>query len=189
MSEPRIITESGLEARIETIITPTVEDEGYRVVRVRVLNQNGLTLQIMAERPDGTMSVEDCERLSRALSPVLDVEDPIPQAYSLEMSSPGIDRPLVRKSDFETWSGHRAKIELAQLLNGRKRYKGQLLGVDGDDILVRLDRSSDDESPDQRVPMNAIQDARLILTDELIRESLSRDKALREANGLDDDLE
>ena len=111
-AEPRIVTESGLEARIAHIVEPVIAGLGYRLVRVKVSSLNGTTLQIMAERPDGTMNVEGCERLSRDLSPALDVEDPIDRAYHLEVSSPGIDRPLVRRSDFERWAGHHAKIEL-----------------------------------------------------------------------------
>ena len=117
-SEPRIVTETGLEARIAHIVEPMVAGLGYRLVRVKLSAMNGTTLQIMAERPDGTMTVEDCERLSRDLSPALDVEDPIDRAYHLEVSSPGIDRPLVRRSDFERWAGHVAKIELARPLTG-----------------------------------------------------------------------
>src|SRR6185312_8792713 len=110
--EPRIVTETGLEARIAHIVEPVIENLGYRLVRVKVSAMNGTTVQIMAERPDGTMTVADCERLSRDLSPTLDVEDPLDRAYNLEVSSPGIDRPLVRRSDFERWAGHVAKVEL-----------------------------------------------------------------------------
>ncbi|MEO1746047.1 MAG: ribosome maturation factor RimP, partial [Pseudomonadota bacterium] len=101
--EPRIITETGVDAKVATIIEPLLNSEGYRLVRVRLSGMNGLTLQVMAERQDGTMTVEDCEKMSRSISPLLDVEDPIDKAYHLEMSSPGIDRPLVRKSDFAKW--------------------------------------------------------------------------------------
>ena len=113
-NDDRLIVEEGQEARIAAIIMPEIESLGFRLVRVRLSQMNGLTLQIMAERPDGSMSVEDCEILSNAVSPVLDVEDPINAAYHLEVSSPGIDRPLVRRSDFETWSGHVAKLETAR---------------------------------------------------------------------------
>ncbi len=110
--EPRIVTERGTEARIANIVEPAIRGLGYRLVRVKLSAMNGTTLQIMAERPDGTMTVDDCETVSRDLSPLLDVEDPIDRDYHLEVSSPGIDRPLVRRSDFETWGGHLAKIEL-----------------------------------------------------------------------------
>src|ERR687893_1017755 len=112
-NEKRLITESGVAARVATIIDPVVQDLGFRLVRVKVTGTNGCTVQIMAERPDGTMSVDDCEVVSRAISPVLDLEDPIGRAYYLEISSPGIDRPLVRASDFERWAGHEVKIEMA----------------------------------------------------------------------------
>jgi len=183
-TERRLIEESGQDARVAAIITPVIEDLGLRLVRVRLYDNGGLTLQIMAEESDGSMTVGRCEELSKAVSPVLDVEDPIPQAYSLEVSSPGIDRPLVRRSDFETWSGHVAKLETATMVNGRKRFKGQIIGVDGDQLNMRREDVSKDEA-DFSVPLSALSTARLILTDDLIREALKRDKALREANGLD----
>src|SRR5690349_19663140 len=114
--EDRIVRETGVDARVAHIIEPVVEGLGYRLVRVRLSGQNGLTLQIMAERSDGTMTVEDCEALSRAVSPALDVDDPIDKAYHLEVSSPGIDRPLVRKSDFSTWNGHLVKLDTSILV-------------------------------------------------------------------------
>ena len=139
-NEPRIIAETGLEARIAHIVEPVVEGLGYRLVRIKMSAMNGATLQIMAERPDGSMTVEDCEILSRDISPALDVEDPIDRAYHLEVSSPGIDRPLVRRSDFERWAGHEAKIELARLLDGRKRFRGRLAGVEGDAVVLEVSR-------------------------------------------------
>ncbi|MEO0327691.1 MAG: ribosome maturation factor RimP [Pseudomonadota bacterium] len=186
MSNERIIIETGLEARIASIIEPEIEDLGYRLVRVKLSGQNGMTLQIMAERDDGTMNVEACEAVSRAVSPVLDIEDPIDRAYHLEVSSPGIDRPLVRRDDFVTWTGHVAKLETTQLVNGRKRYKGIILGTVGDDITFRREAPAKDEDAEFVIPIHAIKEARLILTDELIREALKRDKALREANGIEE---
>lgn len=183
----RIVREEGQDARIAAVVAPVIEDLGFRLVRAKMIQHNGLTMQIMAERPDGTISVNDCEEISRALSPVLDVEDPVPQAYNLEVSSPGIDRPLVRRSDFETWTGHIAKIETAYLVNGRKRFRGHLLAVEGDDVLIRRDNAGPDEDPTARVPLDAIAGANLVLTDELIREALKRDKALRAANGIEGD--
>jgi ribosome maturation factor RimP len=174
-SEPRIVTETGLEARIAHIVEPTVVGLGYRLVRVKLSAMNGATLQIMAERPDGTMTVEDCERLSRDLSPALDVEDPIDRAYHLEVSSPGIDRPLVRRSDFERWAGHVAKIELTRPLNGRKRFRGTLAGLDGDSVRVALAAPIDGETT-ARLPLADIDEAKLVLTDELIRNSLAAHK-------------
>ena len=124
IAEPRLVTETGLAARVATVIEPSLQAAGFRLVRVKVTGEAGCTVQIMAERPDGSMSVEDCEAVSRLISPILDVEDPIERAYRLEISSPGIDRPLVRRSDFARWAGHRAKIELAMPLAGRKRFNG-----------------------------------------------------------------
>ena len=176
-NEPRIIAETGLEARIAHIVEPVVEGLGYRLVRVKMSAMNGATLQIMAERPDGSMTVEDCEILSRDLSPALDVEDPIERAYHLEVSSPGIDRPLVRRSDFVRWAGHEAKIELARLLDGRKRFRGRLAGVEGDAVVLEVSR---DGAPERvALPVADLAEARLVLTDDLIRESLLAPEASR----------
>jgi ribosome maturation factor RimP len=142
-------------------------------VRVKVSSQNGTTLQIMAERPDGTFSVEDCETVSRAISPVLDLEDPITTAYSLEVSSPGIDRPLVRAGDFDRWAGQEAKIELEPPLDGRKRFRGMIRAVENDVVVIAL-RDTQDEV---RLPLSSVADAHLVMTDELIRESLRRGTA------------
>ena len=174
--EPRIVTERGLEARIANIVEPAIAGLGYRLVRVKLSAMNGTTLQIMAERPDGTMSVDDCEVVSRDLSPLLDVEDPIDREYHLEVSSPGIDRPLVRRSDFEAWGGHVAKIELERMLEGRKRFRGKLAGVEGDAVRVALDQPAADGTAFAMVPLAAIAEAKLVLTDDLIKESLRRQK-------------
>jgi ribosome maturation factor RimP len=168
--EPRIITETGLDARVAHIVEPVVEGLGYRLVRVRVSALNGMTVQIMAEKADGTMNVEDCETVSRDVSPTLDVEDPIDGTYNLEVSSPGIDRPLVRRSDFERWKGHEAKIELARPLDGRKRFRGVLAGLDEDKVGIDVDGTV------IRLPVADIGEARLVLTDALIREALNREK-------------
>lgn len=183
----RLMVESGVEAQVANIIEPEIEELGFRLVRVKLSGLNGLTLQIMAERPDGTMSVGDCEKVSRAIAPVLDIEDPIANAYHLEMSSPGIDRPLVRKSDFEKWAGHMAKLETRQMIDGRKRYKGIILSVDGDDIIFRRESVAEGESENFTLPAGEILEAKLILTDDLIREALQRDKSLRVANGEETD--
>lgn len=172
LSEPRILTESGLEARIAHIVEPVIAGLGYRLVRVKLSAMNGTTLQIMAERPDGTMTVEDCERLSHDLSPALDVEDPIDRAYHLEVSSPGIDRPLVRRSDFERWAGHVAKVELIQGLKGRRRFRGTLAGLDGDFARIETAVPLDGESM-VSLPLADIDEAKLVLTDDLIRDSLA----------------
>ncbi len=186
MNDKRSIVEIGVEARIAAIIEPEIEDLGYRLVRVKLSAINGSTLQIMAERPDGTMNVSDCENVSRAISPILDIEDPIDRAYHLEVSSPGIDRPLVRVSDFSTWVGHVVKLETRQMINGRKRYKGVILSVDGEDVKFRREAPGPDEDPEFIIPVNEIKDAKLVLTDDLIEEALKRDKALRVANGIED---
>src|ERR1044071_2083453 len=137
LAEPRLITEQGIAARVAAIATPVLRSLGYRLVRVRISGTSGCTVQIMAERADGTMAIEDCEAASRALSPVFDVEDPIDREYRLEPSSPGIDRPLVRRSDFERHAGQEVKIEMAVALDGRKRFRGILLGVEGDAARLR----------------------------------------------------
>src|SRR5262249_28518313 len=138
-TEERLIAEQGLGARIAAIAGPVLEGLGYRLVRVRISGLAGCTVQVMAERPDGSMTIEDCEAVSRALSPVLDVEVPIERAYRLEISSPGIDRPLVRRSDFARYAGHVVKVEMAVPLDGRRRFRGVLLGVEGDAVRIRRD--------------------------------------------------
>ncbi|WP_019994963.1 ribosome maturation factor RimP [Aureimonas ureilytica] len=180
----RIITEQGLEARIAAIVEPAIEQVGYRLVRVRVSAMNGATLQIMAERADGTMTVEDCEAVSRAVSPVLDVDDPMDRAYHLEVSSPGIDRPMVRKSDFETWSGQLLKLETTRLVSGRKRFRGRVTKVDAEGITLERDGvASEGGEAIVEIPFDAIAEARLILTDELLAASLKADKDARRARG------
>lgn len=173
----RIVVESGVAARVAAIVEPAIVDLGYRLVRVRVTGQNGCTVQIMAERPDGTMNVEGCEAVSQAVSPALDVDDPIQAAYHLEISSPGIDRPLVRAGDFERWAGHLAKIDTEAVVAGRKRFRGILRGIDGPNALLARDDAKSDEERDVAIPMALIADARLVLTDALVTESLRRGKA------------
>ena len=141
LAEPRLVVEPGVAARVSAVAAPVLQQMGYRLVRIRISGEAGCTVQIMAERPDGTMQIEDCEAISRALSPVLDIADPIERAYRLEISSPGIDRPLVRRSDFERHAGHLVKVEMAVAHQGRKRFRGLLDGVDGD--VVRLHRDDD----------------------------------------------
>ena len=183
-TEPRLIVEPGLPARVAHIAEPVVEQLGYRLVRVKVSGTEGCTIQIMAERPDGSMTVEDCETISRALSPVFDVNEPIDRAYRLEISSPGIDRPLVRKSDFERFIGHLAKIEMDVPVNGRKRFRGIVTGVDGENAKLRLDDVEGDEA-NVTLPIADMGDAKLVLTDELVSQALRAEKAakreLREA--------
>jgi ribosome maturation factor RimP len=169
--EPRLITESGRAARVAALVEPVLAGLGYRLVRVRISAFAGCTVQIMAERPDGTLSIEDCEAASRALSPVLDVTDPIEGSYRLEMSSPGIDRPLARHSDFDRYAGHVAHVEMTALVDGRRRFRGQLLGTEGDSARIRVD-----DGTDVVLPIEEMMEAKLVLTDALISESLRRSK-------------
>jgi len=176
VSAQRFARETGLAAEIAAIAEPVIEDLGFRLVRVSVGGgREDRILQIMAERPDGTITIDDCETISKALSPVLDVADPLPGAYRLEISSPGIDRPLVRPSDFEDWSGHVVKIELKEAVDGRKRFKGTLEGFEDGEVRIAAELG---ELGLQHLglPVHLVADAKLVLTDELIREALSRAK-------------
>ena len=177
--DDRIVRESGIDQRVASIIMPVLAGMGFRLVRVRLSGQNGLTLQIMAEREDGTMTVEDCEEVSRAVSPALDVDDPIEKAYHLEVSSPGIDRPLVRKSDFSTWTGHQVKLETSILVADRKRFKGKIAEVGEDGVLIEASQAAYGAEATVKVPYEAIAEARLVLTDDLIRDALSKDNRAR----------
>lgn len=185
--DDRIIRETGIDARVAGIVMPVIAAAGYRLVRVRLMGQNGLTLQIMAEREDGTMDVNGCEDISRAISPVLDVDDPIDKAYHLEVSSPGIDRPLVRRSDFEINAGHLLKLETSVMVAERKRFRGKIAGTSDEGLTLERDQVSYGDEPVVLIPWDAISDARLILTDELISEALQRDKAAKKARGLEDE--
>jgi ribosome maturation factor RimP len=176
-SEPRLIVEQGIAARVAAVAEPVLDGLGYRLVRVRISGLDGCTVQIMAERPDGTMMVEDCEAASRALSPVLDVADPIDRAYRLELSSPGMDRPLVRRSDFERHAGHQLKVEMTVARDGRRRFRGLLTGVDGDAARIRRDDASPGEATEVLLPIEDMAEAKLVLTEALIVESLRRAKA------------
>lgn len=186
-ADPRLITETGMAARVAAIVEPVLEGMGYRLVRVRLsgARTGGATVQIMAERPDGTFTIEDCEAASRALSPVLDVEDPISDAYNLEMSSPGIDRPLVRAGDFDRWAGYEAKVEMAVAQGSRKRFRGFVLGTEGAGVRLRRVDAGADEPTEIVLPIEEIGEARLVLTDDLIRETLRRTKAAAREGGLD----
>jgi ribosome maturation factor RimP len=176
-SEPRLIVEQGVAARVAAIAEPVLVGMGYRLVRVRISGLDGCTVQIMAEQPDGTMTVEDCETVSRALSPVLDVADPIDRAYRLEVSSPGMDRPLVRRSDFERYAGHQLKVEMAAAIAGRRRFRGVLLGTQGDAARIRRDDAAPGEANEVLLSIEDMSEAKLVLTDALIAESLRRGKA------------
>jgi ribosome maturation factor RimP len=181
LDEPRLIADNGLAQRVGRIVEPVLRDLGLRLVRVKISASQSPVLQIMAERPDGTMSIEDCERASVELSPTLDVEDPISQAYRLEISSPGIDRPLVRESDFRRAIGHEARVEMAVPVDGRKRFRGAIEAsaeIEGI-IHVRLHLPGNDKDAASSVdlPIRDMAEARLVLTDELIRMTLRREKA------------
>ncbi|WP_376709498.1 ribosome maturation factor RimP [Pseudochrobactrum lubricantis] len=186
--EPRIIRETGIDAKVASLIEPAINAAGFRLVRVRISGLNGLTLQIMAERPDGTMTVEDCEIVSRTVSPVLDVEDPIDGKYHLEISSPGIDRPMVRKSDFSNWQGHIAKLETSMLHDNRKKFRGRIIKVEAETVTLETDQATYGAEAQTTIPFELIADARLILTDDLIRDALRKDKALREGRIPGDEL-
>jgi ribosome maturation factor RimP len=172
--EPRLIIEPGRAARVAALAEPVLAGLGYRLVRVCISGSAGCTVQIMAERPDGTMAIEDCEAASRALSPVLDVADPIEGAYQLEISSPGIDRPLVRHSDFDRYAGHVAQVEMTVPVDGRRRFRGQLLGTEAD--AVRIRRGDATNGTDDVLRIDDMMEAKLVLTDALISESLRRSK-------------
>src|SRR3569623_1665933 len=176
LAEPRLVVEPGVAARVSAVAGPVLQGMGYRLVRIKISGEAGCTVQIMAERPDGSMQIEDCEAVSRALSPVLDIADPIERAYRLEISSPGIDRPLVRRSDFERYAGHLVKIEMAVAHQGRKRFRGTLGAVAGGHVVLHRDDAREGEAADVALTMEDIADARLVLTDELVAESMRRGK-------------
>jgi ribosome maturation factor RimP len=180
VSEARFIGETGVAAEIAALVEPSLNDMGFRVVRVTISGRNGTTVQIMAERPDGTMTVEDCADISRQLSPLLDAHDPIAGQYTLEISSPGIDRPLARPSDFVAWAGHEARVETKELVGGRRRFRGVLRGLAGNQ--VQLEVPADQGGPELALPIGVISEARLVLTDELIRDTLRRAKKAAAGN-------
>jgi ribosome maturation factor RimP len=177
-TEPRLVVEPGLAARVAATAQPVLESLGYRIVRVRISGSEGCTVQIMAERPDGSMNVDDCETVSRALSPAFDAADLIDSAYRLEISSPGLDRPLVRRSDFERHAGQIVKIEMATPFEGRRRFRGTLIGIDGNNnARIQRDDAKEGEAPEVALPIGEMDEAKLVLTDALIAESLRRGKA------------
>lgn len=183
----RIIEETGVDKRIADLIEPLLATMGFRLIRVRLSSRNDFTLQIMLEREDGTMTVEDCEEASRALSPFLDIEDPVDRPYNLEVSSPGIDRPLVWQSDFHRWRGHAVKVETDRLVDGRKRFGGILAEVSGDAIVLDLDKPAYGSKSNVELPFDVLADIRLVLTDELVRQALRDDKKARKSKTREDD--
>ncbi len=173
-----LIAKTGMDRRIAEIIQPVIEDMGYELVRIRLMGGQTPTLQIMAERPGGGIEVDECAEISTAVSAVLDVEDPLVDAYTLEVSSPGIDRPLTRLKDFDTYEGYEAKLETVEMIEGRKRFRGILAGIEDNDVLVNIDESGTGAEPVTiGLPFDWLADAKLILTDELIREMLKARKA------------
>jgi ribosome maturation factor RimP len=186
LAEPRFATEKGVAARIAAIAAPVLADLGFRLVRVKLSGQGGETVQVMAERSDGSMSVDDCEAVSQALSPVLDVEDPIEGGYRLEISSPGIDRPLVRISDFGRARGHEVRIEMAVPIDGRKRFRGIIEALEGEGMDARVHLCRTDLKPHEAAEVSLkladIAEAKLVLTDALIRSALRSAKAARYAD-------
>ncbi|QQA42902.1 ribosome maturation factor RimP [Pelagovum pacificum] len=176
-----LIAKTAMDRRIAEIITPTVEDMGYEVVRVRLQGGLNPTLQVMAQKPDGTIEVYDCAEISTAISAVMDVEDPILDAYTLEVSSPGIDRPLTRLKDFDQWEGYVAKIETTEMIDGRRRFKGVLDGTEGSEVLIEIEEHG--EPLTIGLQFDWLSDAKLVLTDELIREVL---KGRKDAGQIDE---
>lgn len=183
LTAKRYIKETGLEARISAIVEPVANGLGFALVRVRITQDNGMTLQIMAEDQNGRFTIMDCEALSKDLSPVLDVEDPIEREYHLEVSSPGIDRPLVRQRDFAAHIGHEAKIELSDMLNGRKRFRGFIKAVDDESVTITLPDAPTGTDPDYRLPLASLGDAKLVMTDALMEKA----RLDQELHPLDDD--
>jgi ribosome maturation factor RimP len=169
-----LIAKTAIDRRLAEIITPVIEDLGFELVRVRLQGGKTATLQIMADRPEGGINVDDCGDISVAVSATLDVEDPLEDAYHLEVSSPGIDRPLTRLKDFEAFEGYEARLDTNQPIDGRKRWKGVLAGVEGEEVLLNIEEGG--ETHTIGLNFDWLADAKLVLTDELIREMLRQKK-------------
>ncbi len=170
-----LIAKTPLDQRLAALVQPVIEGLGFELVRLRVMSGKHRTLQIMADRPQGGIEVDDCARISTAVSAVLDVDDPLEEAYTLEVSSPGIDRPLTRLKDFALWEGYDARVETAELIDGRRRFKGILAGVEDDEVLIEIEEGG--EPVTIGLKFDWLTDAKLILTDELIAEMLRTRKA------------
>jgi ribosome maturation factor RimP len=173
----RFVGETGSAVAVAALVEPVLEDMGFRLVRVVMSRRDGATIQIMADKAGGTINVDDCAIISRRLSPLLDAHDPIDGRYFLEVSSPGIDRILVRPSDFNDWAGFETKVELKELIDGRRRFRGILEGYENGEMLLQVQLDEEGEPQTIGLPVDLIQDAKLVLTDELIRASLARAKA------------
>ncbi len=187
-SDDRFIQETGLASDVARLVEPVLDSLGFRLVRIEISGRDGKTVQIMAERPDGSMTIDDCEVVSKAVSPVLDVADVVADSYRLEVSSPGIDRPLVRPSDFVDWAGSEAKIELQAPIEGRRRFRGRLEGFEDGEVLIEADLGEEGRKV-IGLAVGMIAGARLVLTDELIREALARAKAKGKGQQLGDGVE
>ena len=172
-----LIAKAAIDRRLAEIAQPVIEGMGYELVRVRLLTGKQDILQIMAEKPEGGIEVDDLGEISTALSAVMDVEDPITGEYNLEVSSPGIDRPLTRLKDFDMWQGYEAKLETEQLIDGRRRFKGELAGTDGDEVLINIEEGT------VGLKFDWLTDAKLVLTDDLIRDVL---KSRKDAGEIDE---
>jgi len=170
-----LIAKTAIDKRLAEIVRPVIEDLGFELVRIRLMGGETKTLQIMAERPEGGIEVDQCADISNAVSAVLDVEDPILDAYNLEVSSPGIDRPLTRLKDFGTFEGYDAKLETSELIDGQRRFRGILAGIEGEDVLVNIQQGGDVVTVGLNIDW--LTDAKLVMTDELIREMLRQRKA------------
>lgn len=172
-----LIAKAPIDRRLAEIVEPVIADLGYELVRIRLMGGKHHTLQIMADKPDGGIEVDDCAKISTAVSAILDVEDPLEDQYTLEVSSPGIDRPLTRLKDFDTWAGHEAKIETTELIDGRRKFRGEVAGTEGDEVLLTLPpASADAEALTIGLKFEWLSDAKLVLTDELITEMLRQRK-------------
>lgn len=170
-----LIAKTAIDRRLAGIVGPVIEGMGFELVRIRLMGGKTRILQIMADRPDGGIEVDECAAISTAVSAVLDVEDPIEENYVLEVSSPGIDRPLTRLKDFEMWKGWEARIETTELIDGRRRFKGALAGVEDEEILIEIEEAGQEVTIGLR--FDWLSDAKLILTDDLIAEMLRQKKA------------
>ncbi|QDI77529.1 ribosome maturation factor RimP [Leisingera aquaemixtae] len=177
-----LIAKAAIDRRLAEIVTPVIEDLGYELVRIRLMSGKATTLQIMADKPNGGIEVDDCAEISNAVSAALDVEDPIIDAYALEVSSPGIDRPLTRMKDFEMFEGYEAKLETAETVGGRRRFKGELAGTEDDEVLINIEDQG--QTVTVGLKFDWLSDAKLVLTDELIKEMLRQRK---EAGTLNED--
>jgi len=175
-ADRRFAKETGIEREIAKLAEPVIEELGFRLVRVKVSGRDGGTVQVMAERPEGQMTIDDCVTISRKLSELLEVHDPMPGGYRLEVSTPGIDRPLVRPSDFASWVGHEAKIELKELVDGRKRFRGVIEGADGDEALLRIELPGETEPQTIGIPFTLISEAKLVTDQDALRADLAGKK-------------